>query len=79
MKRQAKGEKRKVYLILDNAKTHHSKILTGWAEENKKRAALFYLLSYSPDLNPDEHINADVKYGVGPGRPRGQRRAEGSG
>lgn len=26
---------------------------------------LFYLPPYSPDLNPDEHVKADEKYGVG--------------
>jgi transposase len=70
VERLVRGKKRKVFLILDNAKTHHSKILTGWVEENKKRVALFYLPSYSPDLNPDEHVNADVKYGVGSKTPK---------
>jgi transposase len=64
------GKKRKVFLILDNAKIHHSKILTEWAEKNKKRAALFYLPPYSPGLNPDEHVNSDVKYGVGSKAPK---------
>jgi transposase len=64
------GKKRKVFLILDNAKPHHSKILTGWVEKNKKRVELFYLPSYSPDLNPDEYVNADVKYGVGSKTPK---------
>jgi transposase len=57
-------------LILDNAKTHHSKILTDWAAERKKRVALFYLPPDSPDLNPDEHVNADVKNGVGSKTPK---------
>jgi transposase len=70
VERLAHGKKRKVYLMLDNAKTHHSKMLTGWVEENKKRVALFYLPPYSPDLNPDEHVNADVKYGVGSKTPK---------
>jgi transposase len=65
VERLVRGKKRKIYLILDNAKTHHSKILRGWAEKNKKKVAIFYLPPYSPDLNPDEHVNADVKYGVG--------------
>jgi hypothetical protein len=30
------GKKRKVFLIMDNAKIHHSRILTEWAGENKK-------------------------------------------
>jgi transposase len=70
VERLVQGKKRKVYLILDNAKPHHSRILTGWVEENKKRVALFYLPPYSPDLNPDEHVNADVKYGVGSKMPK---------
>jgi transposase len=63
-------KKRKVFLVLDNAKTHHSKLLTEWAEKNKRRIELCYLPPYSPDLNPDEHINADVKYGVGSKTPK---------
>jgi transposase len=39
----------------------------------QKEAALYYLPPYSPGLNPDERINADVKYGVA---PRHQRRQE---
>jgi transposase len=26
---------------------------------------LFYLPSYSPELNPDERLNADLKYAIG--------------
>jgi transposase len=63
-------KKRKVFLIADNSKTHHCKKLNEWIEENKKRVELFYLPSYSPDLNPDEHLNADVKYGVGSRTPK---------
>ena len=55
---------------MDNAKIHHGKLLSGWAEENKKRVALFYLLPYSPDLNPNERVNADIKYGVGSKTPK---------
>jgi transposase len=64
------GKKRKVFLVLDNAKTHHSKLLTEWVEKNNERIALFYLPPYSPDLHPDEHVNADVKYGVGSKTPK---------
>jgi transposase len=70
VERLVRGKKRKVFLILDNAKTHHSKLLREWVEENKKRIAVFYLPPYSPDLNPDEHVNADVKYGVGSRTPK---------
>jgi transposase len=64
VERLVRGKKRKVFLVLDNAKARHSKTLSDWAEEEKKRAALFYLPPYSPDLNPDERVNADVKCGM---------------
>jgi transposase len=69
-KHLVKTTPRKVFLIMDNAKTHHSKKLKDWAEKNKEKIELYYLPPYSPDLNPDEHINSDVKYGVGSKRPK---------
>ena len=59
-----------LFLILDNAKTYHSKMLTEWVEKNRDKIALFYLPPYSPDLNPDEHINSGVKCGVGSKAPK---------
>jgi transposase len=50
----AKG--RKVFLILDNARYHHSKLVTKWVEENTDKIELFFLPAYSPDLNAQEHI-----------------------
>jgi transposase len=57
-------------LIVDNARTHRCKKLTEWVGKHKTRVELFYLPPYSPDLNPDEHLNADVKYGVGSRTPK---------
>jgi hypothetical protein len=56
-----------------NARTHHSKTLKEWAEKNKDKIGLFYLSPYSPDLNPDEHVNSDVKYEVGSKVPKRTR------
>ncbi|MDR0639411.1 MAG: transposase [Spirochaetaceae bacterium] len=50
--------------------THHGKTLEEWAEGNRDKIELFYLPPYSPDLNPDEHTNSDVKYGVGSKAPK---------
>jgi len=55
----------KIFLILDNLRLHHSKKVTAWVEKNKDRLELFFLPAYSPDLNPDEHLNSDLKYGIG--------------
>ena len=45
---------RKVFLILDNLRVHHSKPVKAWALENAKMIVLFYLPSYSSELNPEE-------------------------
>ncbi|WP_313382091.1 IS630 family transposase [Proteiniphilum saccharofermentans] len=64
MKRLIESTSKKVYLILDNLRVHHSKIVKQWIEENKEKIALFYLPSYSPELNPDEYLNCDLKQGM---------------
>ena len=56
---------KKVFLILDNLRVHHSKLVKAWVLENKEKIELFYLPSYSPELNPDERLNADLKYAIG--------------
>jgi hypothetical protein len=33
--------------------------------ENKPAIEVFYLPAYSPELNPDERLNADVKHIIG--------------
>jgi transposase len=53
VKRLIKTAERKVFLIMDTAKTRHSKKLKERAEENKNKIELYYLPPYSPDLNPD--------------------------
>ena len=60
---------RKVYLILDNLRVHHAKPVKEWLEEHKKMIQVFYLPAYSPELNPDEYLNCDLKAGVHSGIP----------
>lgn len=61
MTRLIRDAKRKVYLILDNLRVHHSRYLAPWLKEHKDEIELFYLPSYSPDLNPAERMNSDLK------------------
>ncbi|MCO5247583.1 MAG: IS630 family transposase [Chitinophagales bacterium] len=61
MQQLIKSSSRKVYLILDNLRVHHSKIVKEWIDENKDTIELFYLPSYSPERNPDEYLNCDLK------------------
>ena len=61
MTRLIQSADRKIFLILDNLRVHHSRELVAWLESHKQEIELFYLPSYSPDLNPDEHMNSDLK------------------
>jgi len=65
LKRLIKGANKKIYLILDNLKVHHSKLVKQWVEKNTNRIELFYFPSYSPEINPDEYLNNDLKSGIG--------------
>jgi len=56
---------KKVFLILDNLRVHHSKPVKTWAAERQDKIELFYLPSYSPELNPEERLNADLRYAIG--------------
>ncbi len=69
MKRLTKDSEKKVFLILDNLRVHHSNIVKEWLEEHKKQIEVFFLPSYSPELNPDEYLNCDLKVGVHSGVP----------
>jgi len=60
-----KDADRKVFLILDNLRVHHSKPVKAWLEDHEEQMEVFYLPSYSPELNPDERLNADLKYAMG--------------
>ena len=56
---------KKVFLILDNLRVHHSKKVKAWVAERQEQIELFYLPSYSPELNPQERLNADLKWEMG--------------
>lgn len=56
---------RKVFLILDNLRVHHSKIVKAWVAERIDQIELFYRPSYSPQLNPEERLNAHLKQEMG--------------
>jgi hypothetical protein len=45
-------------------------MLKAYLKENKDKIELYYLPAYSPDLNPDEYLNSDMKYGAGSKNPK---------
>jgi transposase len=69
LSRLAKDAKRKVFLILDNHRVHHSKLVKAWLEQHKDQIELFFLPSYSPELNPDEYLNGNLKQKIRSGMP----------
>jgi transposase len=52
---------RKIHLICDNHTTHHAKLVKKWVAEHADRIELHFLPAHSPQLNPDEQLNQDVK------------------
>ena len=60
-----KDASKKVFLILDNLRVHHSKLVKAWVAGYSAQIELFYLPSYSPQLNPEERLNADLKQEMG--------------
>jgi hypothetical protein len=64
MMRLVHGREKRVFLILDNLRVHHSKVVKKWLKENEDKIEVFYLPSYSPELNLDELLNADPKQHV---------------
>lgn len=68
-KRLIKSAGRKVYMILDNLRVHHAKVFKAWLAKHMNEIEIFYLPSYSPELNPDEYLNCDLKAGVHSGKP----------
>jgi transposase len=67
--RLIKQAKRKVFVIVDAHPVHRAKLVQAWRARHTHELELFYLPSYSPELNPDELLNNDVK-----GNALGRRR-----
>ncbi|SDP68948.1 IS630 family transposase [Desulforhopalus singaporensis] len=63
MKRLIKDSGRKVFLVLDILPVHHAKLVRKWLKRHENQIEVFYLPSYSPELNPDEHLNYNLKTG----------------
>ncbi|MCG5501874.1 IS630 family transposase [Ectothiorhodospira lacustris] len=69
MRRLIRGSECKIFLILDNLKVHHARKVKVWLSDHSAEIEVFYLPPYSPELNPDEYLNCDLKAGVHKGPP----------
>jgi len=62
---------RRVHLIVDGHPVHHAKLVSAWVGRHAERIELHFLPGYSPELNPVELLNHDVKANAaGRRRPR---------
>jgi len=51
----------KIFLIVDRHSVHTSGRIAKWLSARQEQVAMFFLPAYSPELNPDELVNQDVK------------------
>lgn len=56
-----KGLPRKILLIADSLPAHKTPEVLAWLSEHREQIEVFYLPSYSPELNPVEYLNNDMK------------------
>ena len=55
---------RKLMWIVDRHPVHCSEAVRHWLQEHQDKIEMHFLPSYSPQLNPAEYLNCDVKQGV---------------
>lgn len=74
LRRIVKQAGRRVFLIIDRHPVHRSRKVQRWLAAHADTIRVFYLPGYSPELNPDEMLNNDVKANaVGRRRPHNQK------
>jgi len=70
LRRIIKQSTQKIYLIVDGHPVHRAKKVKAWVEKHSEEIRLYRLPPYSPEINPDEYLNNDVKMNaVGRKRP----------
>jgi len=52
---------RKIYLVVDNLRVHHAKLVKAWLADKTERIELVFLPPYAPEFNPDEYLNRHFK------------------
>lgn len=73
LRRLVRQAKRKLFLIVDGHPVHRSGKVKRWVEKHASQLRLILLPGYSPELNPDELLNQDVKSNaLGRRRPHNQ-------
>ena len=68
MQRLIRTSERKVFLVLDNLKVHHGRIVKAWLEKHIEKIKVFFLPPYAPEYNPDEYLHHALKISVHTGQ-----------
>jgi transposase len=58
------GATKKIFLIVDNLSVHEAEAVEQWLVDKQDQIELFYLPKYTPERNPDEYLNCDVKTNI---------------
>jgi transposase len=61
LQRLVAGARRKILLIADRLQAHKTPAVVAWLAEHQAQIEVFYLPAYSPELNPVEYLNGDMK------------------
>lgn len=61
LSRLIRYNRRKVFLIVDGHPTHKAQLVKDWLAKRVDQIEMFFLPAFSPELNPDELVNQDVK------------------
>jgi hypothetical protein len=64
LKRLTRNGPKKIFLIFDNLRVHHAKVVQQWVRGNTEMIEVLYVPSYSPELNSCVLLNADLKQRV---------------
>lgn len=74
LRRLVRKARHKIYLIVDRHPVHRAVKVTKWLNKHEREIRMFFLPDYSPELNPDELLNQDVKSNaLGRVRPKDQK------
>jgi transposase len=74
LRRLLRQIQRKIFLIVDSHPVHRGMKVRKWVEKHRRQIRLSYLPGYSPELNPDELLNQDIKSNaVGRRRAKNQK------
>jgi transposase len=61
LSRMLRQHQEKIFLIVDRHPVHRSSGVKKWLKTHEDRIRMYFLPGYSPELNPDELLNQDVK------------------